>query len=315
MAMLLGDVGGTNARLAIARNGAIDENSITRFKGDDFASFDDVIRRFLTEQGQPHVSSVCVAVAGPVSGGKAQLTNRDWSFDETNLARLTDADQVRLINDLTALGFATPALHGGSVKVLREAPPERARNGQALVVGLGTGFNVCAVRALPGGAITALEAEEGHTHLPANIMSRLIAEVGAEAATGFFSTEETFAGRGLSRLHAAVTGAEPIRSEEVARAAEAGDPAAVRTYDLFAELLGLLCRELALRFMPLEGMFLAGSVGRSVADRMSLFEPAFLSEEHMRHIPENTPISLILDDMAALHGCLGALGGGPARLT
>lgn len=315
MAMLLGDVGGTNARLAIARNGAIDAQTVTRFRGDDFASFDDVVRRFLEEQGAPHIASVCIAVAGPVSGGTARLTNRDWSFDETNLARLTDADQVRLINDLTALGFATPALRGDSLAVLREAPAERARNGQAMVVGLGTGFNVCAVRALPGGAITALEAEEGHTHLPANIMARLVDAVGPDAAAGFFSTEETFAGRGLSRLHAALTGSDPVRSEEIAKAAEAGDGAATRTYDFFAELTGLLCRELALRFMPLEGMFLAGSVGRSIADRMPLFERAFLSEAHMRHIPENTPIFLIRDDMAALHGCLGALGAGPTRLT
>lgn len=308
MAMLLGDVGGTNARLAIARNGAIDAATVTRFRGDDFASFDDVVRQFMAEQHQPHVSSMCIAVAGPVSGGRANLTNRDWSFDETNLARLTDADQVRLINDLTALGYATPVLSGEGVSLLRPAPEDRARNGQSLVVGLGTGFNVCAVRVLPGGAITALEAEEGHTHLPANIMAQLVDRVGANAAAGFFSTEETFAGRGLSRLHAAMTGTEPVRSEQIAAAMEAGDPDAIATYDFFTELVGLLCRELSLRFMPLEGLFLAGSVGRSIADRMAHFEPAFLSQSHMGHIPGNTPVLLIRDDMAALHGCLAALG-------
>jgi len=308
MAMLLGDVGGTNARLAIARNGAIDPATVTRFKGDDYASFDDVVRQYMAEQHQPHVSSMCIAVAGPVSGGRASLTNRDWSFDETNLARLTDADHVRLINDLTALGYATPVLSGDGVSVLRPAPETRARNGQSLVVGLGTGFNVCAVRVLPGGTITALEAEEGHTHLPANIMACLIDRVGANAAAGFFSTEETFAGRGLSRLHAAMTGTEPVRSEQIAAAVAAGDPQAIETYDFFARLVGLLCRELALRFMPLEGLFLAGSVGRSIADRMGHFEPAFLSQTHMGHIPENTPVMLIRDDMAALHGCLAALG-------
>ncbi|MCF3974376.1 glucokinase [Paracoccus salsus] len=307
MAMLLGDVGGTNARLAIARNHVIDEQTVTRFRGDDFTSFDDVVRRFLQEQDQPRISSMCIAVAGPVGGGKARLTNRDWDFDEDRLARLTDADQVRLINDLTALGYATPALHGDGLTVLRAAPEGRARNGQALVVGLGTGFNVCAVRALHGGAITAMEAEEGHTHLPANIYLRLAELLGADAARRFSSTEETFAGRGLSRLHAARTGGAPVRSEDIARAAEAGDPQAVATYDLFADLVGHLCRELALRFMPLEGLFLAGSVGRSIADRIDVFERGFLAEPLMRHIPENTPIFLIRDDMAALHGCLAAL--------
>lgn len=307
MAMLLGDVGGTNARLAIARDGVIDQTTVTRFKGDDFASFDDVIRRFMEKQNRPNISSLCIAVAGPVSGGRASLTNRDWSFDEQNLARLTGAGTVRLINDLTALGYATPALKGDGLSVLRPAPQDRARNGQALVVGLGTGFNVCAIRVLPGGAITALEAEEGHTHLPANIMARLIELVGPKAAQGFFSTEEAFAGRGLSRLHAALTGTAPVRSEQIASAAESGDADANRTYEIFAELVGLLCRELALRFMPLEGLFLAGSVGRSISDRMDRFTPALLSEPHMRHIPQNVPVFLIRDDMAALHGCLAAL--------
>ena len=307
MAMLLGDVGGTNARLAIARNGVIDENTVTKYRGDDFASFDDVVRRFQHEQGQPRITSVCIAVAGPVSGGKAELTNRDWDFDEHRLARLTDADHVRLINDLTALGFATPSLSGDGVALLRDAPADRARNGQALVVGLGTGFNVCAVRALPGGAITAMEAEEGHTHLPANIYLRLMDLLGAEAARVFDSTEETFAGRGLSRFHAARTGTAPVRSEDIARAAEAGDAEAVETYDQFTEMVGLLCRELTLHYMPLEGLFLAGSVGRSIADRMDRFQAGFLAEEFMRHIPENTPIFLIRDDMAALQGCLTAL--------
>lgn len=307
MAILLADVGGTNARLAIARNGSIDTQTVTRFRGDDYATFDDVVRQFLQEQDQPRISAVCIAVAGPVSGGKARLTNRDWDFDQDRLARLTDADHVRLINDLTALGYATPTLGGDGLATLRTAPADRARNGQALVVNLGTGFNVCAVRSLPGGAIAAMEAEEGHTKLPANIHQRLLEAVGPEAMKGFSSTEEAFAGRGLSRLHAALTRTPPVRSEEIDRAADGGDPAACATYFLFTDLVGLLCRELALRFMPLDGLFLAGSVARSIADRMDHFEASFLAEPYMRHIPENTPVFLIRDDMAALHGCLAAL--------
>lgn len=308
MATLLADVGGTNARLAIARNAVIDTSTVTRFRGDDFHSFDAVVTQFLREQHNPRIISVCVAVAGPVSGGMAELTNRAWGFSEARLTQLTGAEQVRLINDLTALGFATPALRGDGLSVLREASEDRARNGQGLVVGLGTGFNVCAVRAVPGGAITALEAEEGHTNLPANIYQRLVDILGYGKAQEFFSTEETFAGRGLARLHAARIGAATdIRSEVIAEAAQNGDTDATETYDLFTELVGLLCRELALRFMPLEGLFLAGSVGRSIADRMEVFETAFLSDPYMRHIPENTPIYLIRDDMAALHGCLAAL--------
>ena len=311
MAILLADVGGTNARLALAREGtdggtAVDPASVTRFRGDDYASFDAVVVEYLAGRPADAVSSVCVAVAGPVAGGVARLTNRDWDFSEARLRDLTGASRARLINDLTALGYATPVLGGEGIAVLRAAPEDRARNGQALVVNAGTGFNVCAVKVLDDGGIICLEAEEGHTRLPANIAERLRAEIGAEAAQ-FPSTEELFAGRGLARLHALRSGTPLVRAEEVAAAAAAGDDAAQASYAFYAEIFGLLCRELAMRFMPFDGLYLAGSVARSSAERMDLFGPAFLSDALMRQIPEATPILMIRDDMAALHGCLAAL--------
>ncbi|MDO5614259.1 MAG: glucokinase [Paracoccus sp. (in: a-proteobacteria)] len=307
MAILLADVGGTNARLALARDGRIIEASSSRYRGDDYASFDAVVQDYLAQQGQPRISALCVAVAGPVSGGRAALTNRDWSFSETGLARLTGADRALLMNDLTALGHATARLTGEGVQVLRPAPADRARNGQALVLGAGTGVNVCALRHLPGGGLICLEAEEGHAQLPAHIMALLEAEIGPQARTAFCSTEETFAGRGLSQLHALRTGTPLQRAEQIVAAAQGGEGAAAATCDLFARLLGLLCRELALRFMPFEGLYLAGSVARGMAGRMAAFQAGFLDDAPMRHIPEATPLLLIRDDMAALHGCLAAL--------
>lgn len=308
MATLLADVGGTNARLALSDGETIDKGSVTRFRGEDHAGFDEVVAAYLDIRGRPRIEAACVAVAGPVSGGRAELTNRNWDFSEERLAQATGAARVRLINDLTALGFATATLSGDGLDRLRAADPDRSRNGQALVVNAGTGFNVCAARALGGGALTCLEHEEGHTTLPANISDRLRAELGPKA-DAFLSVEELFAGRGLANLHAALNGVSAIRSEKVAEAFAAGDAGADRSYRLYAELFGLLCRELSLRFMPLEGMYLAGSVARSVA--LPALEPIFtgamLAEPYMRHIPENVPVLVIRDDMAALSGCLAAL--------
>jgi hypothetical protein len=56
MAFLLADVGGTNARMALARDGAIDTATITRFRGDDHASFDEVVRIYLEQQGNPAIA-------------------------------------------------------------------------------------------------------------------------------------------------------------------------------------------------------------------------------------------------------------------
>ncbi|MFC3527776.1 glucokinase [Paracoccus mangrovi] len=305
MIFLLADVGGTNARLALARDGVIDRATISRFRGDDHASFDEVVSLFLEQQGNPGIDAVCVDVAGPVSGGQAQLTNRDWDFTEARLRDLTGAPRARLINDLIALGYATPALDGEAAGFLRRLPETARGNGQRLVVNAGTGFNVCAVKVLPDGGIACLEAEEGHTRLPHSVWLPLTEALGD--ITGFDSVEELFAGRGLARLHARYAGVAPIRAEAVVAAAASGDEAAEATCALYAHLFGLICRELALRFMPMEGMFLAGSVARSCTDRFDIFEAAFLSDPLMDSIPDAVPIGVIRDDMAALHGCLAAL--------
>lgn len=305
MISLVADVGGTNARLAIARGGVIDGPSVTRFRGDDYAEFAAVVREYLRRMGDPPIAAACIAVAGPVSQRRARLTNRAWTFDEDHLAQFMNARRVRLINDLTALGYAIPALRDDGIGVLRRPDVVLPGNGQALVVGFGTGYNVCAVRQLSDG-ICALEAEEGHTRLPVSIYLRLAEQIGA-AAAGFHSCEDLLSGRGLVRLHLALHGGATLRGEDIACAAESGTPEALQTYDLLAELAGMLCRELSLRFMPLSGIYLAGSVGRSLAAHAQSFERGFLSEPLMRHIPEATPVSVIRDDMAALHGCLAAL--------
>lgn len=299
---VLADVGGTNARLALAAGGAILPDSVRRFRGEDFASFDAVLTTYLRDAGSPELEAVCVAVAGPVSAGRAALTNRAWHFAEDRLARLTGAGRACLINDLTALGHATARI---TPRVLRPAPADRPRNGQSLVVGAGTGLNVCAIAALPGGDRVCLEAEEGHTALPASVATILRTRLGEGA--GFDSVEETFAGRGLSRLHAALTGSAPLAAEAVVAAAAARDAAAAASCDLFADLFGRLLRELALHFMPREGIWLAGSVARSLLPRMDRVVAAMLDEPFMRHIPEAVPLFLIEDDMAALQGCLAAI--------
>ena len=307
MAFLLADVGGTNARMALARNGAIDTATIPRVRGDDHASFDEVVRIYLEQQGNPAIEAVCIDVAGPVSGGVAQLTNRDWDFTEARLCQLTGASRARLINDLIALGYATPALDGEAAGFLRLGPQGVPTNGQRLVVNAGTGFNVCAVKVLPDGGIACLEAEEGHTRLPLSVAVPLTEVLGEEDAAKHDSVEELFAGRGLARLHSLRAKTPLVRAEVVVTAAANGDAEAEATCALYARLFGLLCRELALRFMPMEGMFLAGSVARSCVDRFDIFEAAFLSDPLMGRITQAVPIGVIRDDMAALHGCLAAI--------
>lgn len=303
MAILLADVGGTNARLALARDGVLDPGSIARFQGDDHASFDEVLGLYLDRQGNPDITAACVDVAGPVRKGAARLTNRDWDFSESRLCALTGASRALLINDLIALGHAAAAMPDSGSDFLRLAPRGTVPNGQRLVVNAGTGFNICPVRLMPQGPAICMEAEDGHTRMPLSVVEAL-----GDLAGNFPSVEELLAGRGLARLHGLRSGQPVQDARAVTAAAAQGDIMAETTCALHARLLGLYCRELALRFMPLSGMFLAGSVARASAERFAQFESAFLSDPLMAAIPQAVPIAVIGDDLAALNGCLAAIG-------
>lgn len=302
MTMLVADVGGTNTRFALASGGTLVPGTLMRLANDDFPAFEAALEAYLAGRAAP--AAMCIAIAGPVTGTAAgatgRLTNRDWAFESAALAARTGA-AVRLINDLTALGHALPMLPRESLLPLCLPAPDvpRGVNGQALVLGLGTGVNVCAVR-LEGGQALCLEAEAGHAALPAPVAAR-VGEPGV-----FPTVEDLFSGRGLARLHRARTG-EDIGSDRIVAAA-ASDPGAAATLDLFARALGSYARDLALLFMPREGLYLAGSVARGVAGAAAAaFVEAFTAEAPFAAIPRSIPVRVIADDMAALTGCLAAL--------
>ncbi|MDO9526186.1 MAG: glucokinase, partial [Gemmobacter sp.] len=258
MTILVADVGGTNTRFALCDPAVgIAGDTLTRYRNKTHDSFESAVTAYLAKQGHPALTAICVAVAGPVSAGRARLTNLDWGFDADGLTALIGAP-VTLINDLAALGHAVPGFGPGDTAAVHSPDPAlRVPNGQALVLGLGTGVNACAVRMVPGQPAACLEAEAGHTSLPTSVAALLAHRFGTLPEV-FFSTEQLFAGRGLTRLHTLMTGTTQD-GEAIIAAHAADDPQATATLTLFATAVGTYARELALQYMPREGLYLAGS--------------------------------------------------------
>ena len=290
---LVGDIGGTQARFALAEGGAVLAESLRVLAGEDFARLDDALLHYMKQMEHPRLAAVCLAVAGPVTGGTARLTNRDWSVSESGLRRLAGTDRALLVNDLLALGAGA---EGARRIPLREG---KASGGQSLVVNAGTGFNICPVLRQDGG-LACLEAEAGHIALPAPIMQDLAQVLGA-GASAFHSNETLFSGQGIAGLYSAMHGAPAPAPAQIARAT---DPRARATMDLATRLFGRLLRELALAHLPRAGMHLAGSAARALVghDRDALLA-AFLSVPEFHAIPDAMPLSVIDDEGAALSGC------------
>src|ERR1700677_2349411 len=105
--ILVGDIGGTHARFAIARKGGtqwiIDHRSDIETEA---AHFEDVLHGYLDKlDASERPTAAAIAVAGPVADGKVSFTNRNWQLSEEEFTR-QGFQRALLINDFAALAFA-----------------------------------------------------------------------------------------------------------------------------------------------------------------------------------------------------------------
>ena len=216
LTVLVGDVGGSNTRLALA-GPEIGVTGLKHFPNDSYSSLDEVLAAYCAQPDLPPLQGCCLAVAGPVYGGTGRLTNRDWHGTAAGLAErlpLETGGRVDVVNDLAALGHALPVLIPGQLSSLRAG---RQQGEQALVAGVGTGFNV----SLSAGGNT-IEAELGHASLPDPLAQELARLLG-RSPEEFPSVEELFSGRGLVRLHRALGGDPSEGGAEIVAAFQDGE--------------------------------------------------------------------------------------------
>src|SRR3954447_10245786 len=110
--MLLGrDIGGDKTALAVygADRGPQARMAEKHFPSADYPSLEAIAREYLAEIDLP-VTHACFAVAGPVDGGRATLTNLPWVIEESALQAALGLESVSLLNDVAAMATSVPHL-------------------------------------------------------------------------------------------------------------------------------------------------------------------------------------------------------------
>ena len=199
---IVSDIGGTNTRVALARDGQMIEASIRRYRNIGYAGLEPILIEYLEAEGVAHCDGACIAVAGPVRDGEAEMTNLDWSMTDASIRTATGAPTVALLNDLQAQGHALGHLNEASLRHI-VAEPGAGPKAAKLVIGVGTGFNAAPVHETPHGRLVAA-SECGHVNLPVRTAAdlRLMSYIEQlEDAHGLASVEDVLSGRGLERVY------------------------------------------------------------------------------------------------------------------
>ncbi len=311
---LVADIGGTNTRVALARGREVQAGTIRRFPNEAYPGLEPVLRRYIDEAGGAAPVATCVAVAGPVKDGEAQLTNRDWHIDGALLTRGTGARVTAILNDLQAQGHALGHIDAANTRVLVSFP-EASPFAAKLVVNVGTGFNIAVVFDTEGGRLVP-PAEAGHVTLPVRDETdlRLARFVGAQH--GFASVEEVLSGRGIVQVHdwlGQEEGDETRASsaEIMAALGEGAESRATRAGRVFARMLGAVSGDLALTTLPFGGVWLVGGLARAFAPYLAEFGfvEAFRDKGRFSGFMEAFGVGVVEDDNAALTGCASHLAG------
>jgi glucokinase len=303
---LLGDIGATNARLALLSNGVL--GPVEWFTVADFGRFTDAVDAFL-ERHCRHVSvpEALLAVAGPVAEDRCVLTNCPWTIDAPELCAEFSFAKVHIFNDFEAIARSLPQLTAADLYPLGGGA---AVSGEPMaVLGPGTGLGVaCFVPSSPNSVVIA--SEGGHATMAASspredaIIDHLRREF------GHVSAEWVVSGLGLENLYRAVVALDgvdvpPRNAADIAKAALDGNcPIARTALELFCAMLGTIAGNAALMFGARGGVYIAGGIAPRLTDFMarSEFRARFEGKGRLRTYLVSIPTSVIMHPAATFLG-------------
>ncbi len=315
--VIVADIGGTNTRVALADGPTVRPATVAKFRNGDHANLESVLNRYLADHDLQAVDGVCVAAAGPVSSGVAEMTNIDWTITCPNIATATGAKHVAILNDLQAQGQALGHIAAGNLHRIVDGPTKPGAS--MLVVGLGTGVNAAPVHNTPWGRIVA-PSECGHITMPVRTdedlaLSKFVETYGADAH-GFTGVEDVLAGRGIEHIYAFVSSQagrlDPRTSAQVMAGIAAREPLALETARHYVRILGQELGNLAMIHLPYGGIYLIGGMARAMTPMFAEMglSAHFHDKGRMRQIVKNCAITIVTDDFAALTGCAVYLANG-----
>jgi glucokinase len=313
--IVVGDIGGTHARYAIAEiaGGRVVSLSepvtlLTR----DYASLATSWEAFGRLLGRDLPLAAALAVACPVTGEVLKLTNNPWVIRPATLRQELGGEAVTLVNDFGAVGHAVSAL--GPEHFSHLAGPDRAlpSSGVITVIGPGTGLGVAHVLRRDGKA-HVIECEGGHIDFaPLDALEDAIL---ARLRPRFtrVSVERIVSGPGLLNLYEALAAIEgrPVTVGDDkalwAQAVSGGDQLAAAALQRFCLSLGAVAGDLALA-QGASAVVVAGGIVPRIAGLLpgSGFAQRFVAKGRFETMMAGMPIKLITHPQPGLLGAAAA---------
>ena len=321
MTILVGDIGATTCRLALARadGGELRLESRAEVESSAFDGPGAAVARYL-ESVEEEPARAAFGVAAPVRDGSARFANLDWSVSRDRLSRRLGLDDVLLLNDYEALCHALPLL--GEEDLVELLPGRAEPDGTVAVLGAGTGLGHGFVTRT-GGREQVHSSEGGHVDFGPRTPAQGALLRWLRQRHGRVSYERVVSGPGLLDIYRFLvrTGREEEEPETADRleredpppvisnrGLDGSDPACRRALEIFVSVYGAQAGNFALSVQATGGVYLGGGISPKIlpALRGDRFRSAFLDKGKMSRLVESIPVRVITDGDAGLLGAARA---------
>lgn len=311
MRVVVGDIGGTKVLLRAVevagrrRVVAIEQ----RYESSAWASFDILLADFIA-RAPGVIEAACFALAGPVLGDYADVTNLSWRIDANALAGRFSIRRVALINDFSAIALGVPLLAPSDLVSLNAGT--RVEHAPIAILGAGTGLGEANLF-FDGMKWNVVPGEGGHADFAPRTAEQVRLLLALQKKYGeHVSWERLLSGLGLLNIHNLLTGRNRAYEEtipiEIAAAADAGDATANHAFEIFVDIYGAEAGNMALRTLAGGGVFLAGGIaGKNLRHFTNgRFLEAFVRKGRFRSLLARIPVDLIANPNAGLIGAAEA---------
>ena len=309
--ILIGDIGGTNARFALAASNKIGFSHAATLKCAEFSSVELAIGHYLRQLDIEKPDAICLVAAGPVVDQQVKMTNTPWIVSRRALQRRFPECRVALINDFTAIALSVPHFAPGDILNIGSVNAPRLADRPGFTVGIvgpGTGLGVSGL-IKSRQSLTPLATEGGHVGFaPENRLQQDVLRILRERWPRV-SAERLLAGTGLENIHWALArlnkeAADEHCAADIFQQAKDRNALACQSVQMYFEILGQFAGDIALTLGAKDGVFIAGGIIKRYPELIvqSGFRTAFENKGRHAELMKTIPTHLILHPEPGLLG-------------
>ena len=287
---LLVDIGGTNMRYANVSNDQEDLSNISKIELDtlDFETF---LRKLVVDN---EIDILIISVAGPKINNSIRMTNRDYSINSNELKKNLNLKECILLNDWEAIAHSYEYI-SKEIETLKDGS---TFNNTKLFLGPGTGL----------GAAVSIDKIVFPTEIGNTLNPSLKLQHNYDIQNdSLLVLEDLVSGTAISKIYELKT-TKKLSSERIYEKFKENDKIATEVINGFIKSLAETLSDLALTFLPGDGIFLAGSLIRNLYKEINKndFNYAFLGNRKDAHknILDMVSINVIMKERTPLYGNL-----------